>query len=212
MLRSAKSVEITSGTVLCEVDEAFKHAYFPLTGLISLVVTTSDHKPLGLGMIGNEGVVGATLALGVNTPRLCAVVLGPGVALRVSALQLKRLLLNCPALVQTLQRYAYVYMGQLLQTAACNTFHDVELRLARWLLMTDDRTTTDRFQFTHQMLANLLGVQRSAITIAAGKLQSKKLIGYSRGRIKILSRRGLETASCECYEMQAKDHARQFPN
>jgi CRP-like cAMP-binding protein len=159
-------------------------------------------------MIGNEGALGATLALGVKTPRLRAVVHGSGTALRVSAQQLRRMLSDGPGLLRALQRYSYVLMGQLLHTAACNSFHEVETRLARWLLMTDDRTTTDQIHLTHQMLADLLGVQRSAVTIAAGKLQRKALITYARGNVSILSRSGLEKASCECYEMQVLDHAR----
>ena len=210
ILRSSETVDLVAGAVLCEVDEPFQHAHFPLTGLISLVAVTSDHQPLGLAMIGKEGILGATLALGVNTPRLRAVVHGSGVALRVSAPQMRRMLREGPGLLRTLQRYSYVLMGQLLQTAACNSFHEVEMRLARWLLMTDDRAGTDQFQLTHQVLADLLGVQRSAVTIAAGKLQRKKLIGYARGHITILSRGGLEAASCECYGMQVRDHARQL--
>lgn len=210
ILHSSKTVELMAGTILCEVDEPFEHAHFPLTGLISLVAISSGHQPLGLAMIGNEGLLGATLALGVNTPRLRAVVHGSGAALRVSVAQMRRMLREGPGLLHTLQRYSYVLMGQLLRTAACNSFHDVEMRLARWLLMTDDRTTSDGFELTHQMLADLLGVQRSAVTIAAGKLQRKKLIGYTRGHVDILSRSGLEDASCECYEIQVRDHARQF--
>jgi len=115
-----------------------------------------------------------------------------------------------PVLLNTLQRYSYVLMGQFLQTATCNSFHEVEMRLARWLLMTDDRATTDGFQLTHQILADLLGLQRRAVTIAAGNLQRKKIIGYARGHVSILSRIGLEATSCECYGIQVRDHALQF--
>jgi len=210
ILRSGKTVDLVGGSVLCEADQPFRHAYFPLTGFISLVAITTDHQPLGLAMIGQEGVLGATLVLGVTTPRLRAVVHDTGLALRLSAPQMRRLLRESPGLSRTLQRYSYILMGQLLQTAACNSFHQVDMRLARWLLMTHDRTATDRFQLTHQMLADLLGVQRSAVTIAAGKLQNSKIIAYVRGHVSILSRSGLEDASCECYGMQIRDHARQF--
>jgi CRP-like cAMP-binding protein len=210
ILQMGNSVELVAGTVLCEVDQPFKHAHFPLTGLISLVAVASGHRPLGLAMIGNEGVLGATLAMGINTPRLRAVVHGSGTMLRVSAPLIRRMLRDGPGLLDTLHRYSYVLMGQLLQTAACNSFHEVEMRLARWLLMTDDRASTDGFQLTHQILADLLGVQRSAVTIAAGRLQRKKIIGYARGHVSILSRVGLEAACCECYGIQVRDHARQF--
>lgn len=154
--------------------------------------------------------MGATLALGVSTQRLSGVVYGSGFGLRITASRLRRLLRNSPGLQSALRRYSYVLMGQLLQTATCNSFHEVEMRLARWLLMTHDRTSSELLQLTHQFLADILGVQRSAVTIAAGKLQRKKLIGYSRGHIRILSRSGLEDASCECYAMQIRDHALQF--
>jgi len=210
ILQSGKTVELAAGTILSEVDEPFKHAHFPGSGLISMLAVTSDHQPLGLAMIGREGLLGATMALGINSPRMRAVVHVSGAALRVSAPQVRRLLREGPALLSTLQRYSYVLMGQLLRTATCNSFHDVEMRLARWLLMTDDRSPSEGFLLTHQLLADLLGVQRSAVTIAAGKLQRKKLISYARGHISILSRSGLEDASCECYEIQVRDHARQF--
>jgi len=212
ILQSGKSVDLAAGTILSEVDEPFKNAHFPLTGLISMVAITSDHQPLGMAIIGREGLSGATIALGINSPRMRAVVHVAGSALLLSVPQLRRLMREGPGLLSALQRYSYVLMGQLLRTATCNSFHDVEMRLARWLLMTDDRASKDGFLLTHQLLADLLGVQRSAVTIAAGRLQRKKLISYARGHINILSRDGLEEASCECYEMQLRDHAQQFSN
>ena len=199
VLRLSEAVDLVYGSILSEAEEPFRHVYFPLNSLISLVTTTDGHEPLGLAMIGNEGALGSTVAMGDNTAWLRAVVQGSGSCLRMPAAQLKRALRDSPSLVRALKLYSYVLMGQLLETAACNSFHEVEMRLARYLLMTDDRTTTNQFRLTHQMLADLLGVQRSAVTIAAGKLQRKKLIGYARGQISILSRRGLEAASCDCY-------------
>ncbi len=210
LLQLGETVEMAFGTILCDVKTPIQHAYFPLTGLISLVAATSDHQPLGIAMIGNEGALGASLALGVNTTRLRAVVHGSGAGLRITASQLHELLFDSPALQSTLRRYAYALMGQLLRTATCNSFHEVEMRLARWLLMTHDRSSSELLPLTHQLLADMLGVQRSAVTIAAGKLQRKKLIGYNRGQIRILSRTGLEEASCECYGMQISDDALQF--
>jgi len=210
LLRLCEPVKLHFGTILCEINEPLEYAYFPVTALISLVIPTKDHQPLALAMIGNEGILGATLALGIPTPRLRGVVHGDGDGLRISAPRLRMLLLESPALQSVLMRYAFVLMGQLLQTASCNSFHEVEMRLARWLLMTDDRAKSDQLPLTHQFLADALGVQRSAVTIAAGKLQRKKLIKYNRGNIRILSRQGLEKASCECYGLQVKDHADQF--
>jgi CRP-like cAMP-binding protein len=202
ILSTCEEFDLANGTVLSEAEEPFQHIYFPLGGLISLVTTTDGHEPLGLAMIGNEGALGSTVALGVNMAWLRAVVQGSGTCLRMTAAQLRRALGDSPGLVSALKRYSYLLMGQLLRTAACNSFHEVEMRLARYLLMTDDRTATNQFHLTHQMLADLLGVQRSAVTIAAGKLQRRKLIGYARGQISILSRDGLEDAACGCYRSQ----------
>ncbi len=194
LLLLCEPVELTFGSILCEVRTPLQYAYFPLSGLISLVSASSDHQPLGVAMIGNEGALGATLALGINTPRLRSVVHGAGTGLRITAPRLRRLLRDSPGLNKALRHYSFVLMGQLLQAATCNSFHEVEMRLARWLLMTHDRTKADQMPLTHQFLADTLGVQRSAVTIAAGKLQRKKLIGYSRGQIRILSHKGLEAA------------------
>lgn len=210
LLQQCELVDLTFGSTLCEEKSPLQHAYFPSSGSISLLSVSSDHQPLGVAMIGNEGVLGATLALGVNTPRLRGVVYGSGVGLSIKASKLRHLLRSSPGLQNALTRYSYVLTGQLLQTATCNSFHEVEMRLARWLLMTQDRSSSGYLPMTHQLLADLLGVQRSAVTIAAGKLQRKKLIGYSRGQISILSRIGLQAASCECYDLQIKDHALQF--
>ena len=210
LFQLSEPVELTFGNILCEVQTPLQYAYFPLSGLISLVTASSDHQPLGVAMIGNEGVLGATLALGVATPRQRGVVHGSGAALRITASHLSRLLCDSPGLQSALKLYSYVLMGQLQQTASCNSFHEVEMRLARWLLMACDRASLEPLPLTHQFLADLLGVRRSAVTIAAGKLQRKKLIGYSRGQIRILTREGLEAASCECYGIQIRDHALQF--
>lgn len=210
LLQLGEIVDMAFGDILWEVKTPMQYAYFPLSGFISMVATTSDHHPLGVAMIGNEGALGSKLALDVSTTRMRAVVHGAGVGLRITASQLRHLLADSPALQIALRHYAYTLMGQLLQTATCNSFHEVEMRLARWLLMAHDRTNTKLMPLTHQLLADILGVQRSAVTIAAGKLQRRKLIDYSRGQINILSRIGLEAASCECYGVQMRDDALQL--
>jgi CRP-like cAMP-binding protein len=203
-------VDLLVGAVLCDPDQPIEHVYFPLSGFISLVVKVDDHQPLELGLIGNEGVLGATLALGVRDAPLSAVVQGAGTALRMTAAQLRRELRDSPGLLLTLNRYLYVSMAQLSQSAACTAFHEVEPRLARWLLMTHDRADADHFHLTHEFLADMLGVRRSGITIAAGVLQRRKLIRYSRGEIRVVDRKGLEAASCECYEALTEDYAQLF--
>ncbi|MFJ2362290.1 Crp/Fnr family transcriptional regulator [Pseudomonas sp. NPDC087697] len=193
------NVELTFGTVLCEPGHPILHVYFPQTAFISQVVTLYSHPPLQMGLIGNEGMLGATLALGVNTAPMRAVVQGAGTCLRMSGLQLQVALRESPLLLRRLNQYLYVQMMQLAQTAACTHFHEIEPRLARWLLMTHDRAHSNHFHLTHVSLANMLGVRRSGVTLAAGALQQRGLIRYTRGDITILDRKGLEAASCECY-------------
>jgi len=208
VLDRCETVDLTFGTMLCEADEAFREVYFPLNSFISLVATVTDHQPLEMGLIGSEGVLGATLILGVNEAPLKAIVQGPGLALRMSVAQFQKVRRETPALNRSLNRYLYVLMAQLSQTAACTRFHEVDARLARWLLMTHDRAHADHFHLTHQFLADMLGVRRSGITVAAGVLQRRGLIDYARGEIQILDRQGLESASCECYEAVVDDYAR----
>ena len=208
VMAHCEPVELLFGKVLCEPDRPFRYLYFPLGGFISLVTTLGPHRPLELALIGNEGMLGATQVLGVNSAPSRAVVQGSGSALRISPLQLRQALHECPRLLRTLKRYLYVLMTQLAQSVACGHFHEVEPRLARWLLMSHDRAHSDHLQLTHEFLADMLGVRRSGVTIAAGALQLRKLIHYSRGRITILDRKGLEAAACECYEALSEDYTR----
>jgi CRP-like cAMP-binding protein len=207
ILLQCEPVELIFGTILCEPDEPFQYIYFPLRSFISLMATVKNHQPLEMALIGNEGMLGATLMLGVDTSALRCVVQGTGNALRMTAAQLQRELRDSPALLSTLGRYLYILTSQLSQSAACTHFHAIEPRLARWLLMTHDRTHADHFHLTHDFLADMLGVRRSGITVAAGILQKKNLIHYSRGKIHILDRKGLEAASCECYAAIADDYS-----
>lgn len=200
ILQHCEPVNLVFGVILCEPGQPFRHVYFPLSGFVSLVASVAGHQPLELGLIGNEGMLGVTLALGVNAAPMRAVVQSAGTALRMSAAQLRRELRDSPALLRTLNRYLYVTLAQLAQSAACTHFHEIEPRLARCLLMSHDRAHADHFHLTHKFLADMLGVRRSGVTIAAGALQQRKLIRYTRGEISILDRKGLEAASCECYE------------
>ena len=210
MMARLEPVDLVFGDTLCEAEQPFRHVYFPLSGFVSLVATVGVHPPLEMGLIGNEGMLGATLILGVPVAPLRGVVQGPGTALRMSAADLRVELKASPSLVRTLQRYLYVLSAQLAQTASCTRFHEIEARLARWLLMTHDRAHGDHFHLTHQFLANMLGVQRSAVTIAAGGLQAQGLIRYTRGEIRILDRAGLEGRACECYAAVVRDYKQIF--
>jgi len=210
ILRLCEPVHLAFGTVLCEADQRLRHVYFPLTSLVSLVAAVGNHPPIEIDLIGDEGMLGVTLALGVDTARLRGVVQGSGTALRMTARQLRRELRSSRYLRRTLNRYVFVLLAQQSKSIACTRFHEVKARLARWLLMTHDRAHAGHFHLTHQYLADMLGVQRSAVTIAAGGLQQRKLIRYTRGEISILDRRGLEAASCECYRAVIEDHRRLF--
>ena len=208
LLRSSETVVLSFGQILCEPRQRMRYAYFPLRGCISLVAIVGGHHPLEMGLIGSEGMLGASLGLGVGTAPLRAVVQGQGTVLRVTAAELRRQLRLSAALMKTLHRYQYVLMEQLAKSAACTHFHEVDTRLARWLLMTHDRAHADHFHLTHQYLAGMLGVRRSGVTVAAGDLQRRKLLRYARGKISILDRKGLEAASCECYGAMQADYAR----
>jgi hypothetical protein len=211
LLAQCTPEQLVFGDVLCDSEKPLSHVHFPLTGCISLVGTVSSHQPIDMGMIGNEGMLGATLALGIDTPPLRGIVQGAGSALRMTAAQFRRQLAASADLQRTLDGYLYVRIEQLTMTAACNRFHEVIERLTRFLLMAHDRAHTDGFRLTHLFLAEMLGVRRSAVTIAAGELQRRQLIRYTRGQITVRSRHGLEAASCGCYAAAVKAYDRRLP-
>lgn len=210
LVDTCELINLKFGTVLCEPERPFKYVYFPLTTFISSVTLVEGHQPLEVGLIGNEGMLGSTLSLGIPTAPMRALVQGSGKALRMSAAQLRRELHAAPALLNQLNRYVYVLLEQLAKTAACIHFHETEPRLARWLLMTHDRTHADQLHLTQEFLADMLGVRRSSVTVAAGALQAKEIIHYSRGEIIILNRIGLESVACECYKMMVRDYEKVF--
>ena len=206
LLAICEPVELVLSDKLYAREALTRYAYFPVDATISLV-TPIDGKPvLEVGMVGREGMVGAELVLGVLRAPLHTVVQGAGKAWRVPSRAFRRELTASPALQLCLKRYLYVLMVQLGAAAACLRFHLIGPRLARWLLMMQDRAHSDDFYVTHEFLAYMLGVRRVGITAAAGLLQSDGLIEYSRGKMTVLSRCGLEAAACGCYAADQRSY------
>ncbi len=197
---SLEPVTLTYGEVLYEPREPIRHVYFPNNSLVSLLTTVEGHKALEVGLVGWEGMVGVPLALGSRVSSVRALVQGTGKAMRMKSARFLKEFQQSLSLQRELYRYSHLLTAQVTQTAACNRFHMVEARLARWLLMTRDRVRSDEFHLTHEFLANMLGVRRAGVTNAASALQQRKLISYSRGNISILDRKGLKAASCGCYQ------------
>ena len=208
LLASCETVELAFGEILAEPGEAIGHVLFPTGGFISLLAPMGGLSILEVALTGSEGMYGVSVALGADTSTVQAVVQGTGSALRMSSPAFRRELARLPKLRSSVDLYIHVLMGQLVRSAGCNRFHVVEQRVARWLLMTADRTHTATFHMTHELLAHMLGVRRVGVTEAASALQASSLISYTRGIVTILDRKGLERASCGCYRADLETYAR----
>jgi CRP-like cAMP-binding protein len=201
-------VELRLHDVLCEPGDRIRDVYFPIDSSISLITPGAGRTLLEIGLVGNEGMLGVPLLLGVNVSPLRALVQGAGRAWRLDSASFLKALDAVDGLRAVLNRYLYVFLAQLMQTGPCGRFHPVEARLARWLLMTRDRAHSNQFRITHEFLAYMLGVRRVGVTSAASALQRRKLISYSRGNVSLLDVPGLEAASCACYEIDKQIYAR----
>jgi CRP-like cAMP-binding protein len=199
LLPGLAPVALVFGDVLYEPGTTIPDVYFPGRSVVSLLTIVDGHEALEVGLVGHEGMVGIPLALGMNVSPVRALVQGAGSALQMSAGRFRRAFDASPPLRRGLHRYTHELMAQITQTAACNRFHMVDARLARWLLMTRDRVRSDEFHLTHEFLSHMLGVRRVGVTEAATDLQQRGLIEYSRGNIRILDDAGLEAAACSCY-------------
>jgi CRP-like cAMP-binding protein len=197
-------IDLRLHQILHEPGEFIRQIYFPIDSSVSLIARGAGRELLEIGLVGEEGMVGVPLLLDVNVSPLRALVQVAGRAWRVSAADFALALKDSENLRTALNRYLFVFLAQLTHAAPCARYHKVEARLARWLLMTRDRTHSDHFKITHEFMAYMLGVRRVGVTAAASALQRRKLIRYSRGNISVLSLRGLEAASCACYEIDKK--------
>lgn len=194
-------VKLPAGRVLCEAGGSIRYAYFLKGGMASLLSLTEDGHSVEVGMIGNEGVVGLPAILGINSVPYRIVVQLPANALRIRTEDLRAEFHRCGRLQKLLLRYLHALLTQISQSAACNRYHTMKARLCRWLLVSRDRAHTETLQLTHEFLSQMVGAPRTRITIVARDLQGAGLIRYSRGKITILDRRGLEAKSCECYRI-----------
>ena len=199
LLALCEPADLVLSQTLCEPGAPTRHVYFPTEGFISLLALNEGSAALEVGMVGREGMLGVQVALDVETVPLRALVQGLGQAWRIDRAPFRIELARNPALQGVIHRYVYVLMAQLAAAAGCLRFHLIGPRLARWLLMSQDRAQVNSFRVTHEFLAYMLGVRRVGVTGAAGALQRDGLIEYRRGQLTVLDRPGLKAAACSCY-------------
>jgi CRP-like cAMP-binding protein len=200
-------VDLPHHLSLHEPTETIEFVYFPNRGMVSQVVVTKDGRTVEVGVVGSEGYVGAGLAAGLSRSSVREIIQIAGDGARMMGNALQRVLRSAPQLQVILNRHAGLQGMQVAQTAACNRLHDIQQRLSRWLLMTQDRVETGLLPITHDFIATMMGTDRATVSLAAGALQKKGILEYVRGAVKIVNRRKLEKCACECYEV-----IRQFEN
>lgn len=198
-------VHLTRSKILYSAGDIINYTYFPLTGIISLLSVTEDGRTMEVAMVGNEGAIGIPVILRALTTPYEITVQIPARALRIRAGLLREEFDRGGRLQDVLLRYTNGLLLQVSQSPVCNYFHTVEKRLCRWLLITRDCLQSDTFHLTQEMISQMLGAPRSGVTVAAGQLQKKGLIRYSRGKITILNQKGLGMAACECYRIVAAE-------
>lgn len=209
ILAAAEPVQLDYKRVLARNGGPLTHVYFPTTSFVSLLVPSGDAR-LEVAVVGREGFFGLSVALGAAGSDTEAIVQGAGTALRIAAPDFRILLREDRTFARRIDRYAYVMLAAIARTAACNRFHLVEQRMARWLLMSADRAQSAIFPVTHVFLAEMLGVRRAGVTTAAHTLQERGLISYSRGTLAIRDRDGLVRAACSCYREDLEAYKRHF--
>jgi CRP-like cAMP-binding protein len=192
-------VSLNFAEVIYEPGEKIRHVYFPSDSVVSLLAAENHHGTLEVGMIGNEGMTGVSVFMGVDKSSTLALVQGAGAAVRMESAVLRDESKHVSSLHRLLHRYTHSLLTQMCLASACNRFHTLDSRLARWLLMTHDRIGSNEFRLTQEFMSNMLGVRREGVNKVAGHLQREKLISYSRGHVTVLDRKELEKVSCDCY-------------
>ncbi|AMC33211.1 Crp/Fnr family transcriptional regulator [Janthinobacterium sp. B9-8] len=204
-------VHLPLGYVLYESGAQMQHVYFPTNSIVSLLYVLESGASAEIAIVGNEGIVGISLFMGGNSTPSRAVVQSAGFAYRLDRKQIKAAFDQAGPLQHLLLRYTQALLTQMAQTAVCNRHHSLDQQLCRWLLLSLDRLPSNKLVMTQELIANMLGVRREGVTEAAGNLQKAKLIEYSRGRINVLDRKGLEKRSCECYAVVKAEFDRLLP-
>ena len=210
MLPGLEPFPLIFGELIYKPGALVRHVYFPTSGIISLLADVDGGGRLEVGIIGREGMAGMSVFMGVKTSPNRALVQGAGSALRMKATTLASIDTNGSSLPRLLRRYSYSLWAQLSQSSVCSLYHSIEARLARWLLMTRDRMEANEFRITQGFLSSMLGVRREGVNKAAGNLQQKKLISYSRGVVTILNPAGLAAVACKCYRIIKKEYDREL--
>jgi CRP-like cAMP-binding protein len=199
LLPNLEQIPLVFRKILYEPGDPIRNVYFPTSGVVALIAAIEDRATLEVGLVGREGMVGVPIFMGVKTSRDRAVVQAAGIALRMKATAFRKECNKLRSLPRLLQRYTYLRLTHIAQGAACNRFHPLDARVARWLLMTHDRIERDEFHLTQEFLSHVLGVRREGVNRAASTLQQERLISYNRGALTILNRAGLEAIACQCY-------------
>lgn len=192
-------VEVAAGDVLYRPDQQIPFVHFPITCVVAIAVPVAGRVLAGAGLVGSEGMVCIRAFLGTDSVPFIALVQNPGEVLRLTTENFRTAVPRCPLLSRILGRYADAFLTQVSYAAVCNGVHSTEQRCCRWLLMTHDRAVPNGFTLTHEVLAQMLGVQRTSVTEVARGLKDRGLIRYSRGKIRVVDRDGLAAAACECY-------------
>ena len=205
-------MDLRLGQVLYESGGVMQHAFFPVNAIVSLLYVLENGSSAEIAVVGNEGMVGVSLFMGGETTPSRAVVQSAGKCVRLSAYKLKKEFDNSLPVMHLLLRYTQALITQMTQTAVCNRHHSLDQQLCRWLLLSMDRLKGNHLVMTQELIANMLGVRREGVTSAAGRLQKAGLVSYTRGKIEVLDRPGLELRTCECYAVVKKEYDRLLPD